>query len=139
MTKAKRKDGFSFNQASRAKLAFAHPELQNLFLEAIQHVDCSILCSYRSNELQDEYYRTGFSKKKGGESKHNRKPSDAVDVIPYPVDWRDRERFCYFAGIVMGIALKMGIKIRWGGDWDQDNKTQDETFSDMAHFERDVD
>lgn len=62
-------------------------------------------------------------------------PCLAVDVVPYPVDWDDRERFAYFAGIVKGIAFSMGLEIRWGGDWDQDGKTLDEIFSDMPHFE----
>ncbi len=116
-------------------LGLANHKLQLLFKEVIKHCDCSVIRSWRSNHRQDELFRSGYSKKRGGDSKHNRKPSDAVDVMPYPIDWMDRERICYFAGIVKGTALSMGIKTRWGGDWDQDGKTTDETFSDMAHFE----
>jgi peptidoglycan L-alanyl-D-glutamate endopeptidase CwlK len=35
----------------------------------------------------------------------------------------------------MGIAAKMGIKIRWGGDWDRDEELHDQTFFDLPHFE----
>ena len=47
-------------------------------------------------------------------SKHNKLPSKAVDVAPYPIDWNDPDRFYHFAGYVRGIAEGMGIKIRWG-------------------------
>jgi hypothetical protein len=29
----------------------------------------------------------------------------------------------------------MGIKIRWGGDWDMDTETKDNNFDDLVHFE----
>jgi peptidoglycan L-alanyl-D-glutamate endopeptidase CwlK len=31
-------------------------------------------------------------------------------------------------------ARKLGIKIRWGGDWDGNGK-QDDKFLDFVHFE----
>ncbi len=67
--------------------------------------------------------------------KHNRKPSEAIDAAPYPIDWDDLNRFYYFAGYVKGIANEMGIKIRWGGDWDGDTILDDQTFMDLPHFE----
>ena len=68
-------------------------------------------------------------------SKHNRQPSLAADVIPYPVDWEDSKRFYHFAGFVEGIAAAKGIKIRWGGDWDGDRSFADQNFHDLPHFE----
>ena len=59
--------------------------------------------------------------------KHNKKPSLAVDVVPYPVDWSDIERFIRFGWFVKGLAIGLGIKIRWGGDWKR--------FKDYPHFE----
>ena len=29
----------------------------------------------------------------------------------------------------------MGIKIRWGGDWDSDTQVNDNKFDDLVHFE----
>lgn len=135
LTNQKKKNGFSFSRRSERKLAFAHSDLQRLAREAIKVVDFSVLWTWRSDDLQEDLFDLGLTKKKGGKSKHNKKPSDAMDLAPFPIDWVDRERFCYFAGILKGIAAQMEIKIRWGGDWDQDNKTLDETFSDMCHFE----
>ena len=67
--------------------------------------------------------------------RHNDYPSNAVDVVPYPVDWDDRERFHLFAGFVLGIARSMGINLRWGGDWNQNFEVDDNKFDDFPHFE----
>ena len=40
-----------------------------------------------------------------------------------------------FAGFVMGIATGMGIDIRWGGDWNQNDQVKDNKFDDLPHFE----
>ena len=89
----------------------------------------------KANIKQDEAYNKGNSKVKFPNGKHNKSPSVAVDVAPYPINWRDRDRFHYFAGYVLGIASQMGIKIRWGGDWDMDTQTKDNNFDDLVHFE----
>jgi len=62
-------------------------------------------------------------------------PARAVDVVPYPIDWDDREGFYAFGGFVKGVASQKGIKIRWGGDWDSDNDLHDQNFIDLPHFE----
>ena len=67
--------------------------------------------------------------------KHNQKPSLAIDVSPYPINWRDTKRFYYFAGVVKAAAYSLGLNIRWGGDWDSDNDFNDQTFMDLVHFE----
>ena len=68
--------------------------------------------------------------------KHNRKPSAAIDVAPWPIpDWEDLKTFYFFSGVVKGIANCLEIKIRWGGDWDSDNDLNDQTFNDLVHFE----
>jgi len=59
----------------------------------------------------------------------------AVDVAPYPIDWDDLGGFYMFAGYVLRVAETMGIKIRYGGDWDGDRKTTDQRFKDLPHFE----
>ena len=66
---------------------------------------------------------------------HNASPSRAADVVPYPVDWDDRERFHLFAGFVLGIAQSMEINIRWGGDWNKNFDVDDNQFDDFPHFE----
>ncbi len=126
---------FKFGQRSMKNLSEAHPDLQRLFSEVIKHVDCSVIEGFRSEEEQNKMVHDGRSKLEWPLSKHNQTPSLAVDVIPYPVDWNDKNRFYYFAGFVKGTAARLGIKIRWGGDWDSDNEFKDQSFHDLPHFE----
>lgn len=126
---------YSFSKSSHIKLSSCHPRLQELFTEVIKYYDCTVIQGWRSNEEQNEYFRTGRSKLRGGQSKHNASPSLAVDVVPCPIDWHDYKRFYHFSGIVRGIAFSLEIPIRWGGDWDNDNNFKDQTFHDLPHFE----
>ncbi len=124
-----------FSEKSKAKLYTCHKALQALFNEVIKHYDCTVLAGHRSNEEQAELYKQGKSKKMAGESKHNLTPSMAVDVAPYPVDWDDAKRFYHFVGFVKGVASQMGIELRTGADWDNDNDLNDQQFNDLVHFE----
>ena len=124
----------SFSQFSLNNLETCDSRLQDLMHECIKHFDFRVLEGRRGEEAQNRLFEEGKTKLKWPDSKHNKSPSIAVDIVPYPVDWNDRDRFVYMAGIVMGIACQMGLKIRWGGDWDQ-NQRFNESFFDAAHFE----
>jgi len=123
----------AFSKRSLARLETCHHHLVMLFLEVIKHFDCTVLCGHRSEEEQKKLYQEG--KTKVLHSKHNLLPSLAVDVAPYPIDWRGRERFIFFGGFVLGVASQMGIKVRWGGDWNMDTRLRDNKFDDLVHFE----
>lgn len=124
-----------FSKQSQGRLNNCHPDLRRLFEEVVKYYDCSILAGHRGQQEQDQLYREGKSQLRFPHSNHNAMPSRAVDVVPYPVDWKDTERFAHFAGYVQCLADQMGIAIRWGGDWDQDGFVADERFLDMPHFE----
>ena len=128
-----------FSKKSLSKLETCDKRLQDLFLRVVKKFDCTIIEGHRSKDRQNKLFDEGKSKLKYPKGKHNAIPSKAVDVAPYPIDWNDRERFTYFAGYVVGIAYQMGLKIRWGGDWDMDTQVKDNNFDDLPHFEiRDV-
>lgn len=129
-----------FSKISKERLATCHEDLQKLFNEVVKEYDCSIIEGYRDKERQKELYHQGKSKIKEG--KHNKNPSLAVDVVPYPIPdrWgennhKERAKFYHFAGYVKGIAQSMGLKIRCGCDWDSDNDFNDQRFDDLVHFE----
>ena len=124
-----------FGSSSRRRLATCHEDLQEIFEEVVKIFDCSVLCGHRGEEAQNEAYEKGNSKVKFPNGRHNAIISNAVDVTPYPVDWKDRERQTLFAGFVLGVARGMGINLRWGGDWDQDWQVMDNKFDDFPHFE----
>ena len=125
----------SFSDKSLAKLSTCDPRLQRVFHEAVRHFDCTILEGYRDKERQNRMVEEGKSQVRWPDGKHNTVPSMAVDVMPYPVVWDDRERQNLFAGFVLATAKAVGIELRWGGDWDRDTEVRDNTFDDLVHFE----
>lgn len=104
-----------FGNRSILNCNYVDTPLQHLLNEVIKHYDCSVTSGYRGKEKQNEYFQLGLSKVEYPNSKHNVMPSQAVDVVPYPVDWEDWKRFYHFGGFVLGIAKSMKLEIRWGG------------------------
>lgn len=127
----------SFGKSSKAKLQTVDPRLRSILENAIQIMDFTVLEGHRGEEAQEKAFREGRSKARFGQSKHNSHPSQAVDIAPYPIDWEDVESFVLLAGVIKAVAFGMGLddQIRWGGDWDSDNRMQDERFRDYPHFE----
>ena len=124
-----------FSQKSLDRLNTCHPDLQHLFVEVVKNYDCAVICGHRNKEDQDEAVLSGKSQVEYPHSKHNSFLSLAVDVVPFPIDWNDTNRFYHFAGYVLGVAKELGIKVRWGGDWDGDLNFRDEKFRDFPHYE----
>ena len=125
----------SFSKRSMSKLMTAHPDLQRLFLAVVKEHDCTILCGHRNKEEQQGAYQDGLSMLQWDDSLHNKVPSRAIDASPYPIDWRNTERFIVYARHVLAKAKELGISIRWGGDWDGDGDMTDQRFMDLVHFE----
>ncbi len=128
----------SFSRGSKQRLSTCNDRLQELFNDVVRTFDCTIVEGFRGEKKQNEYFKLGKSKIRFPHGKHNRYPSMAIDVAPYlngAISW-DFRHCLYFAGFVKGVAEKHGIKIRWGGDWDNDNETMtDQSFQDLVHFE----
>ena len=134
----------SFGRASRKRYKTLHFQLQAIMDEAIQLMDFTIVCGFRNERDQEKAFNEGKSEKHWPNSKHNQEPSIAVDIAPWDqsmrrgrgdIDWNNRDRFILLAGIIKGIAHKLGIAIRWGGDWDSDTFMRDQKFHDMPHIE----
>lgn len=130
---------FIFSQGSRDQLDTCDRRLQELMEKALSltSMDFIVLQGHRTIEEQQRLFHEGRTKIDGITklSKHNSFPSLAVDIAPYPIDWTDIERFRFLDGFVLGVAGMMGLKIRWGGDWDLDGSFRDQTFNDLPHFE----
>jgi peptidoglycan L-alanyl-D-glutamate endopeptidase CwlK len=141
-----------FSAQSIAQLDTCADALKRLFLEVIKDVDCTVLEGARTPEQQKLNVEKGVSKTL--DSKHIPKPGQkalAADVAPYPLRWPQRPkdnspeeltrwmkesaRFYLFAGWVLKTANVLGIKIRWGGDWDGDWNLEEQDFDDLPHFE----
>ena len=137
--------GYKFSDASKRQLATAHQDLQRICNYGISFHDFKVMTGHRNEEDQNRAFAEGRSKLKWPNGNHNKFPSNAVDLLPFldgkPIDWNDREAFIYFAGMFMGWAQilyslgEISHLIRWGGDFNRNNKISDEKFQDLVHFE----
>lgn len=82
-----------FSKSSKERLATCHPDLQAVCNELIKYYDFSVLEGHRGEQAQNAAYRKGTSQVKYPHSAHNKTPSLAVDIAPYPIDWDNVSRF----------------------------------------------
>ena len=126
-----------FGKRSKERLKGVDAKLQNVLNEVVKYFDITIIEGLRSQERQNELVAQGKSKTKFGKHVQGK----AVDIAPYPIDWKARDDFHYLGGFMLGMAASMGIKIRWGGDWNASSlfkgqrTTKDNSFDDLVHFE----
>jgi len=129
----------SYSLQSQTRLKSCHHDIQKVFDIVIKIIDIKILCGHRGEALQEKAFDEGTSKAKWGKSKHNKIPSDAVDAMPYPVEWpqdtdtlkeyvRKMGRIYFMAGVVTAVAFVLRVPMRWGGHF--------KSFFDGPHFER---
>ncbi len=114
------------------KMKDCHPDLVRLVEELGKLRDIVVICGYRSDADQAIAYQNGNSKAKPGQSKHNSKPSRAIDVgvtldHGKSIPWREFELFTKMGEDAEYLAKKLGIKILWGGRFSK--------LRDMPHIE----
>lgn len=129
-----------FSEASARRLLTCHLDLQRLAREALAMglIDFTITEGHRDMETQNRYYDQGKSRVKYPDGKHNKKPSRAFDAVPWIKDHISYNHLhcCVLAGIILTCAKKLGIDVRWGGNWDMDSEPiTDQDFQDLVHFE----
>ena len=130
-----------FGTSSKTRLLECDDRLQDILNEVIKYYDCTVLVGHRDKQTQEVMVATGRSKLHWPKSKHNSMPSKAVDVAPWPIPkewgkgWKDRVKFYELKAIIFYEAAKQGVKLRYGGDWDNDYDYNDNSFDDLLHFE----
>ena len=120
-------NGFKFSQRSLDNLAEAHENLKKLANKVLSYgvIDFVVICGYRGEQEQNEAYKTGMSGLKYPNSKHNKKPSLAIDVMPYPIPQNEKEwdkepyksKVKKLADLFTKASNELGISIRRGIDW----------------------
>jgi peptidoglycan L-alanyl-D-glutamate endopeptidase CwlK len=126
----------AFGTESEANLVLVHPTLVKICRLAIAIKDFKVIDGLRTVEEQKINLMRGKSWTPN--SKHLPQAdgfSHAVDLAPYPVDWDDAEEFCVLAGVMKAVAYGVGVRLRWGGDWNSNESTRDEKSRDYGHFE----
>ena len=132
----------ALSKTSTARLNTCHPDIVRLVLALVEDGhEIQVIEGERTLERQKELIKTGASSIKNPiNGKHvtseERPLSDAIDMAPLPIDWKDTKRFYAFGEKVMAKAKELNIKIIWGGDWDSDGDYTDQRFNDLVHFER---
>lgn len=123
----------SLGVASLKRLRECDPALQRYVREAEIEIDrgvlapyvldITVLCGWRGEAEQRAAFRANppTSKLDWPDSKHNAMAlvngvwvprSRAVDVVPYPVEWKDDRQELVLRGYMLGLAARMGIRIR---------------------------
>ncbi len=131
MDQSKKAGKYHFGPKSRERLSSCHEDLKRLMEAAISHPDCpmdfSILTGHRGQRDQDAAFARGASNLRFPQSKHNRRPSLAVDIAPWPLDWNDIEAFVRLGAHIKRVGAEIGVTVEWGGDWRR--------FKDYPHYE----
>lgn len=131
----------SFGAASTAQLATCDERLQRIAAAAIQHFDFTVVEGHRDQAAQHADFLAGRSKLDWPHGNHNASPSRAMDIMPYPIDWSDNTkaiaRVAFLMGVIKVCADDLGIKVRFGFDWNRNLDPRDETFLDWDHVELD--
>lgn len=119
--------GYSLGTRSKQNLSGVHPDLVAVVKLAITitEQDFTVIEGIRNINRQRELVKAGKSTTMN--SRHI--TGHAVDMVPWPVDWDDLERFEVMAEAMKQAADELDIPIVWGGDW--------KSFYDAPHFELD--
>ena len=124
---------FKLSQKSEQMMLGVHPDLVRVVHRAIEltTVDFKVVEGVRSIARQKELVAKKVSKTMN--SRHL--SGHAVDLVPLPGDWSNKQAFSIVADAMFQAAKQIGVKIRWGGDWNENNRSDDERFYDGPHFE----
>ena len=118
---------YKLGTRSLQNLSGVHPDLVAVVKRAIQitEQDFTVIEGVRNIDRQRQLLKAGKSTTLN--SRHL--TGHAVDMVPWPVDWNDLERFEVMSEAMKQAADELDIPIVWGGDW--------KSFYDGPHFELD--
>lgn len=134
-----------FSKQSLKILRTVDIDLQTIFQVVVKYYDCTVVSGLRTLEEQQEMYAQGRTKPgdivtnaDGIMNKSNHQSGNAVDVVPYPSMWSDKDKLREFGGFVLGVAAMLKeqgiieIELEWGGHW--------KTFNggDTPHFQKKI-
>lgn len=128
-----------------SQLATCHPDLQRVFEEVAKSWNIAVVYGHRTVKEQQALYALGRTRKGSivtrcdgvnKMSKHNYKPSMAVDVVVWGVletgRWMDTDKTHHEQRLMAIHAKRVAQRFRiddfeWGGDWT--------SFKDTPHFQ----
>ena len=115
------------------RLKDVDPRLAQLAVHVGSQRDLIVIEGARSLEAEQQAIAGGFSSLTNPmDSKHVIDPPTrplalAIDLAPWPLDWKDLGEFDNLAVAMKLAAAELDIPVVWGGDW--------HTFKDRPHWE----
>lgn len=131
---------YAWGKRSADRLGTVQPVLAELFHRVIKRADLpfdlTVTAGHRGRAEQDAAVASGASRLRWPNSKHNKTPSEAVDVVPLvngAASW-DWAHYRALAPIVKAEwaameaeGMTLGWRLEWGGDWQR--------FPDGPHWQ----
>ena len=110
--------GFKLGKTSLARLKGVDETLVNVVKRAIEisEVDFTVLEGVRTIERQRELYaqgRTAPGKIVTWTMKSRHIEGKAVDLVPYPLDWNDIEKFNKIKDAMFQAAKELNVNLCW--------------------------
>jgi len=137
---------YVYGSKSSGKLLTCHTDIRDVATLGLSRspYDITIVHGWRGEDIQNALFESGASHKQYPHSKHNHTDADgmplslAIDFAPWvnsKIPWEDTHVFTIVAGVLIAAANELGIPVRYGGDWDGDGSTKDQTLMDWGHIE----
>lgn len=123
---------YKLSVRSKNNLEKVDKKLVKLVEECIKYTpyDFCITSGYRTIAEQQEMYKKGASKCDGVKNLSKHQQGLAIDIVCYNEDglvtWEEKYYYV-LSGVFKSNAKRLGIKIKWGGDF--------KNIVDMPHFE----
>lgn len=123
---------FSWSSRSEKRRSGVHPILINVTDIALSYgiLDLTIPPYGGLRTLSDQKKLVARGASKTLDSLHRAQRATgfghAIDVVPYPIDWDDLERFKLMGTLMFRAAMEEGVIIEWGGHWG---------WKDYPHFQ----
>lgn len=130
---------FILGKRSLERLQGVHPDLVKVVKRAIEitPVDFSVIEGVRTLDRQKQLYaqgRTAPGKVVTWTMKSKHIEGKAVDLLP-ATGWDNLISFDQVAKAMFQAAAELGVKIRWGADWNSNGKPREKGETDSPHFE----
>jgi len=136
---------FDFGSTSEKKLGTVDPELAEIprLVMSWQVFDFTIVWGWRSDQQQLDAFLAGNSKKKFGSlhqvTKVGAPFAQAFDFAPWVnggIPWKDTHAFAVLGGMFITAGEMLGVPVVYGGDWDMDGQTTDQSLMDWGHVQK---
>ena len=115
---------FRFGKTSLERMEGVHPLLRECAERALSYgiLDLTVVPDGGLRTLEDQRRLVSIGASQTLNSRHRKQASGyghAIDLAPYPVNWKDLQRFFMQATLMFRAANEMDLPLEWAGHWKQ--------------------